>query len=199
MNTLYTKEIDGKKITKPRRNIILTKVTAVSVSPDSDETKDVNMQVFNPTHEMLIEDGWELYTAPEPTEAQLFNRAKINKIEEINRYDSSEDVNIFYIQGLPVWLDKATRAGLKLRFEAELESSKTDTVLWYEGQQFPLNLDMAMKMLYAIEVYASACYDNTQLHLANVNKLTTIEEIEQYDYRTGYPEKLRFGESEYMN
>lgn len=150
------------------------------------------MQVFNPTEEMILADGWEVYVTPEPTEAQLFNDAKRHKIEEINRYDSSEDVNIFYIQGLPVWLDKATRAGLKLRFEAELESAKTETTLWYEGQQFPLNLEMAIKMLYAIEVYASACYDNTQLHLANVNKLTTIEELKNYDHREGYPEKLNF-------
>ncbi len=37
-------------------------------------------------------------------------------------------------------------------------------------------------MLYAIEVYASACYDNTQLHLANVDALQTIEDISVYDY-----------------
>ena len=50
----------------------------------------------------------------------------------------------------------------------------------------------AMQMLYAIEVYASACYDNTQRHLSEVEKLETIEEVEAYNYRTGYPEKLRF-------
>ena len=192
MNTLYVKEIDGKKVTKPRRSIILIKVATVPVSPDSDETKDVNMQVFNPTHEMLIEDGWELYVAPEPTEVELFNNAKRHKIEEINRYDSSEDVNIFYIHELPVWLDKATRAGLKLRFEAEIAMGKTDTVLWYDNLQFPLPLEDAMQMLYAIEVYASACYDNTQLHLSNVEKLKTVDEINGYDYRVGYPEKLNF-------
>lgn len=47
-------------------------------------------------------------------------------------------------------------------------------------------------MLYAIEVYASKCYDNTQKHLANVEKLETLEEIIEYDYHTGYPEKLNF-------
>ena len=114
------------------------------------------------------------------------------KINEINHYDSSDEVNIFYIQGLPVWLDKATRAGLKLRFEAELAIGKTDTTLWYDNMQFPLSLENAMHMLYAIEVYASACYDNTQLHLSNVDKLETIDEIKNYDYRNGYPEKLNF-------
>lgn len=192
MNTLYTKEIDGRKVIKPRRNIILNVVKSIPVSPDSDETEEVNMQTFNPTHEMLIEDGWELYVAPEPTEEELFNDAKRQKIHEINNYDSSNEINIFYIQGLPVWLDKATRAGLKLRFEAELAMGRTDTTLWYDNMQFPLSLENAMHMLYAIEVYASACYDNTQLHLSNVDKLETIDEIKNYDYRNGYPEKLNF-------
>ena len=192
MNTLYTKEIDGRMVIKPRRNIILNVVKSIPVSPDSDETEEVNMQTFNPTHEMLIEDGWELYVAPEPTEEELFNDAKRQKIFEINNYDSSNEINIFYIQGLPVWLGKATRAGLKLRFEAELAIGKTDTTLWYDNMQFPLSLENAMHMLYAIEVYASACYDNTQLHLSNVDKLQTIDEIKNYDYRNGYPEKLNF-------
>jgi hypothetical protein len=192
MNTLYTKEIDGRKVIKPRRNIILNVIKSIPVSPDSDETEEVNMQTFNPTHEMLIEDGWELYVAPEPTEEELFNDAKRQKILEINNYDSSDEINIFYIQELPVWLDKATRAGLKLRFEAELAIGKTDTTLWYDNMQFPLSLENAMHMLYAIEVYASACYDNTQLHLSNVDKLETIDEIKNYDYRNGYPEKLNF-------
>lgn len=192
MNTLYTKEIDGRKVIKPRRNIILNVIKSIPVSPDSDETEEVNMQTFNPTHEMLIEDGWELYVTPEPTEEELFNDAKHQKIIEINNYDSSDEINIFYIQGLPVWLDKATRAGLKLRFEAELAIGKTDTTLWYDNMQFPLSLENAMHMLYAIEVYASACYDNTQLHLSNVDKLETIDEIKNYNYRNGYPEKLNF-------
>jgi hypothetical protein len=58
--------------------------------------------------------------------------------------------------------------------------------------QFPLTLENAMKMLYAIELYASACYDNTQRHLAEVNKLENIQDILEYDYKTGYPEKLNF-------
>lgn len=68
----------------------------------------------------------------------------------------------------------------------------TETVLWYNGVSFPLNLDYAMKMLHAIELYASKCYDNTQAHIASVNALVDLESINSYDYRTGYPEKLRF-------
>jgi phage tail sheath gpL-like len=81
---------------------------------------------------------------------------------------------------------------LKLRFEAELAMKEENTTLWYGNQSFTLQLNMAIQMLYAIEVYASKCYDNTQKHLANVEKLETLEEIIEYDYHTGYPEKLEF-------
>lgn len=47
-------------------------------------------------------------------------------------------------------------------------------------------------MLNAIELYASACYDNTQMHIAYVKVTEDLETLKNYDYRTGYPEKLRF-------
>ena len=173
----YTKQIDGKTVIKPQNKIVVIKD---------------GRQWFSPSHDMLMEDGWEEYVIPEPTEEELLAKAKRAKVQEVKHYDSSEEVNIFYIQDLPVWLDKATRAGLKLRFEAELAMGKEQTTLWYGNTQFPLPLSQAVQMLYAIEVYASACYDNTQAHLANIHALTTIAEVEAYDYTLFYPEKLRF-------
>lgn len=123
---------------------------------------------------------------------RTINQAINEMMESIIAYDSSDEVNTFYIGDLSVWLDKATRAGLKLRFEAEIAIGQTDTILWYNNMQFPLTLENAIQMLYAIEIYASACYDNTQRHMAEVSKLTTLEEIDSYDYTLGYPEKLQF-------
>lgn len=194
MNTLFTKTINDRSIVKPRRTIILNRIESIE-DTETGEIKEVEVQTFNPTDEMLFADGWELYVlpeTPEKTEDEIFNEEKQYIIEEIIRYDSSGEVNEFYIQGIPVWLDKATRAGLMLRFNSELALKKDTTTLWYEGHSFTLPLNTAMQMLYALEVYASECYDNTQLHLANVEKLETLEEIKEYDYTVGYPEKLNF-------
>lgn len=114
------------------------------------------------------------------------------KMSEIERYDKSSAVNQFYIGDTAMWLDKETRTGLMLRFQAEQAVGNIDTTLWANGVQYPLSLSLAVQMLYALEVYASACYDNTQRHIAAVDNLSTIEEIQSYDYTTGYPEKLRF-------
>lgn len=123
---------------------------------------------------------------------RTIEQAKIEMKSRIIGYDSSEEVNIFSIQGLNVWLDKATRSGLKLRFEAEQAMGQENTILWYNNMQFPLLVKDAIQMLYAIEIYASACYDNTQRHLAEVDRLESIEDIDAYDYTAGYPEKLQF-------
>lgn len=148
------------------------------------------MSTYNPTEEMILADGWEEYVTPtyEPTIEDYRKRKK----DEILRYDSSEEVNQFSIQEHGVWLDKATRAGLMLRFQAEQAIGRLNTTLWYEGLMFELPIATAMQMLLAIEVYASECYDNTQRHLAEVDKLETKEKIDAYDYRVGYPRQLEF-------
>ena len=148
------------------------------------------MNTYNPTEEMILADGWEEYITPtyEPT----IEDYKRDKIREIIRYDSSSEVNGFYIDGQRMWLDKATRAGLMLRLQAEQSMGKETTILWYGSHQFELPMANAFQMLYALELYASQCYDNTQRHLAAVDALESKEEIDAYDYRTGYPEELEF-------
>lgn len=116
-------------------------------------------------------------------------------LKKIANYDASDSVNQFSVGGVNVWLDKGTRVGLKLRFDAELAQGLESTVLWLEGVSFPLALtgeNNAFQMLNAIELYASACYDNTQKHVAAVGALGTCAELVAYDYTANYPEKLAF-------
>ena len=158
----YEKTIDGRVVRLSAKNIVI---------------KNGGFVTTNPTHEQIIADGWVEYIAPpkpEPTAEELLERAKENKKAEIEVYDTSPEVNRFYIADAPMWLDKETRTGLKLRFEAEIAMGKTDTTLWADGVQYPLPLSTAVQMLYALEVYASMCYDQTQAHLAAIDALTTV-------------------------
>lgn len=171
----YRKIIDGKPVIMPRNKIVVVKD---------------GKQFINPKEEVILNDGWEEYIPPvyEPTVEDL----RAIKQDEVLAFDSSDEVNAFFMQGKRMWLDKATRAGLMLRFQAEQAMEKETTTLWYEGSMFELPISNAIQMLLAIEVYASECYDNTQRHLAEVDKLETKEEIEAYDYRSGYPRQLEF-------
>ena len=160
---------------------------AVEGQVDSNDMREISAVDYTPLPNTTI-----LEVPEEVKDKAAFVRARHRLRNNIQNYDSSKEVNCFYIGDAEIWLDKATRAGLKLRFEAEVAMGAEETTLWYNNIQFPLKLEIAVQMLYAIEVYASACYDNTQRHLANLAKLTTIEDIESYDYKSGYPEKLRF-------
>lgn len=115
---------------------------------------------------------------------------KENVIKAITAYDSSSEVNEFSYMGFPLWLDKETRAGLVVRFNAEEAMGKTDTKLWAGTAGFSLSIADGRNMLNAIEYYASQCFDCTAAHKAAVEKLETIEDVVAYDYKSGYPEKL---------
>lgn len=153
-----------------------------------------DMQIFNPTEEMLLEDGWVEHKLPETnvSDEEVLAMEKEHIIDDILTYDSSPEINLFYVNDIPVWLDKATRSGLMLRFQAEKEMGVDNTTLWYGEYVFTLPVDTAVKVLYAVEVYASQCYDRTQYHINAIKRLKTVDDIKAYDYKAGYPEKLKF-------
>ena len=57
---------------------------------------------------------------------------------------------------------------------------------------FVLPVEKAIDMLQQIELYALMCYNTTQGHINAINQLETKEEIEVYNFKTGYPGKLNF-------
>lgn len=166
-----------------------------TVEHQDPETKEVTTEERTSwlCNAIEVSDKYITSMANENSESLEFHKALLR--ERILALDSSEHVNSFSIGGIKTWIDKATRVGLKLRFEAEKRLGKTETTLWQNGMQFPLPLigDVtALDMLDGIELYASACYDVTQMHLANIVTLTSVEEVKNYDYLAGYPQKLAF-------
>ena len=153
---------------------------------------DKQVEFFNEHPMVSMEEIFNMKLNDSVSDEKTLESAKESIKKLIIERDNSEEVNIFFVNDFPMWLDKSTRVGLKLRFEAEKAAEFTTTSLWYNGFQFTLPIEDAVKMLCAIEIYASRCYDNTQKHLLLVDKLETIEEVEEYDYRAGYPEYLTF-------
>lgn len=131
-----------------------------------------------------------LTTVNYPTEGNVIKKMKELKIGEIKAYDSSDNVNSFTYHGVDMWLDKDTRNGLIMRLNAEKAVGKTETTLWFGTTSFTLGIDDALQLLTLLEVYASACYDNTASHIANVEALDDVEDIFNYDYTVGYPKKI---------
>lgn len=117
-------------------------------------------------------------------------QVKQDKLQEIDTYDLSSAVNGFVLNGLLVWLDKATRVGLMNSTTIAKAAGQETTTLWLGGLKLVVDCDKAIQLLSALEMYALECFNVTASHKAAVCKLKSIEEVEAYDFKTGYPKML---------
>ena len=123
-------------------------------------------------------------------DALKLKQAKADKIAEITAYDTSSSVNGFMLNGLLVWLDKATRVGLMNSTTIAKAAGQKTTTLWLGGIKLVVDCDKAIQLLSALEMYALECFNVTASHKQAVSELTTIEEVEAYNYKAGYPKML---------
>ena len=132
----------------------------------------------------LVSEEWQ-----ERCKATL-EKAKKEKLEAILAYDTSSDVNGFMLNGNKVWLDKGTRVGLMNSIQITSDMGQDTTTLWFDGYKLEVRCDMVIMLLSSLEMYALECFNVTAAHKKAVSELTTIEEVEAYDYKTGYPKQL---------
>lgn len=123
-------------------------------------------------------------------DALKLEQAKADKIAEITDYDTSDKVNGFVLNGLLVWLDKATRVGLMNSTTIAKAAGQETTTLWFGELKLVVDCDKAIQLLSALEMYALECFNVTASHKAAVNELKSIGEVEAYDYKAGYPKML---------
>lgn len=109
----------------------------------------------------------------------------------ITAYDSSSSVNAFLLNGIQVWLDKATRVGLMNSAAIAKNMGQEKTTLWLGSYQLEVDCDKAIQLLSALEMYALECFNVTAAHKKAVSELDNIEAVLTYDYKSGYPEKLK--------
>lgn len=102
-------------------------------------------------------------------------------------YDSSEEVNIFTLNGKNVWLDSSTRLKILNRATIALNNNISVITLWFNNIKLDITPNKAIELINTVEDYASKCYDNTQTHYTEINQLKSIEACLQYDITAGYP------------
>ena len=123
--------------------------------------------------------------------AAVLSAAKTSMLAEITVYDSSSSVNSFLLNDMEVWLDKATRVGLMNSTTIAKSMGQQKTTLWLGSYQLEVDCDKAIQLLSALEMYALECFNVTAAHKKEVSELDNIEGILTYDYKSGYPDKLK--------
>ena len=135
---------------------------------------------------------WLTLTTTVPHDATaVLEAAKTDVETAITAYDSSSAVNSFLLNGMEVWLDKATRVGLMNSTAIAKNMGQEKTSLWLGSYQLEVDCDKAIQLLSALEMYALECFNVTAAHKKAVSELDNIEEVLTYDYKSGYPEKLK--------
>lgn len=128
----------------------------------------------------------------EPTADELLNIAKAKKQAEITNHDNSANVNSFIIGSLPMWLNFELRSRLKASIEAAEAKGEETMTKPFGGIDYTFPVSQWRAMVNVVEGYAGQCQAVTEGHRAAVEALTTVKKVENYDYTTGYPEKVNF-------
>ena len=131
-------------------------------------------------------------------DALKLKQAKVEKIAEITAYDTSDKVNGFILNGMLIQWSKndpnspnvEKRMGLRQNIADKVALGEENIAIWLKGMSFTMPCSQADVLMRSIENYAYECFNVTAAHKKAVSELTTIEEVEAYDYKTGYPKQL---------
>lgn len=182
----YKKEIDGKTVIKTLKEIVIRKDGRVT---------------YNPTEDMVLADGWVEYVPPTPSEPSaevLLERAKKRKLLDLYAYDESSEVNdciiVYQGQELHYWANKTERDSLKGAIRDHITLDRTDYRLDLReiGISLLIPCQLLLDMLAQLEIYAAECYNKTTDHIFAINAFSNIDELKEYKFNTGYPNKLIF-------
>ena len=142
-----------------------------------------------PTAEEISED-YQWHT--ETLDKMMLEQAKLTKTREITEYNSSENVDGFYLNGVKHWLTLDERKAAELSTKAHITLGHETTEQCMGGVFYTIPCESLIYMLAELEIYALECLNHAKRQEAEVMTLTDIEAVEKYDVTKGYPEMLRF-------
>jgi len=151
--------------------------------------EQVEFHTQNPDASIEEVLNMELTPAPQRT----LEDAKQQKIAQIDGYDKSAAVNNFILNGQDMWLTVEERQQLATQIAANEAANRENMTRWFGGISYTLPIATWKQMLNQLEIYAGDALNVTESHKAAVNALSTIEDVDTYEYRYGYPERINFG------
>ena len=167
-------------------------VTQIKIDGSQYEFKNDINELLNDNQfiaEISMKDLYELFN--------LFGGIPYNFKSYLHRknelYGQSKEVSSFYYEGSPVWLHKEERSdilnmltyGAKEVLEADAFALiLNNEIVWFDSNDL-------IELLSKLSIYSYKSKLNTLNHTQDIDKLETLKEIIEYDYTTGYPDKIR--------
>lgn len=147
------------------------------------------IRIINPTKETLKANGYEQVETE--TAEELLQDAKDRKLAELDVFNQSSEVNDFTFKGTHTWLTPSERASYNVSIDAAEALGETTITFAIAEQPLTIDIPTAKIVLAKIQRYADATFMVTVKHKAAIAALSSIEEVNAYDFTKGYPEKLQ--------
>lgn len=163
------------------------------------ETPDDYIEVDAPEDE---EEGGDIEPIPDEDVEPIIDpleQVRNEKLKALLAYDNSIKVNGFYVGEQLTWIDRDTRNTYKASIEAAELLGESSIVVPILGMILNIPIEKGKIALAKIQRYADACAIVTATHKMAISGLDSEEEIMGYDFTLGYPEKLVFDPTEYLN
>lgn len=165
----------------------------IKTTEDADENGMIMVATakyaHRPTAEEISED-YQWHT--ETLDKMMLEQAKLTKTREIKEYNSSSNVDGFYLNGVKHWLTLDERKAAELSTKAHITLGHETTEQCMGGVFYTIPCESLIYMLAELEIYALECLNHAKRQEAEVMAMTDIEAVENYDVTKGYPEMLRF-------
>lgn len=119
-------------------------------------------------------------------------RDKLNAINYLLSYDSSPEVNTFYINGDPLWINKDNRRYLRDALRASSKNGEKSFTLFANDKTYEIDIVILEEILDSVEFYAMNCLLITNKLKQRIQDAKTREEIKSILDMKKYPDKLKF-------
>lgn len=140
-----------------------------------------------------VKEVWEMALVPVPEYVRTIEDAKKEMLHAIEVYDTSSNVNSFTVNHMvSAWFTVQERLNYKQSVEAAKLLSVPELSFYIGNMELSVSPELAEGMLAQLQLYADQCFIVTKKHQIAVESLETIEEVDEYDYTVGYPDKLNF-------
>lgn len=138
-----------------------------------------------------VKEVWDMQLTPVPPRTLV--QAKAEMIQKIDEYDNSSDVNGFTVNGtIEGWFTPEERSNYRSSIDAAKLLGVSALTFFLGDMEMTVTPTQAEYMLAQIQLYADQCFIITKEHKIAVSEMTTIEEVDNYEYRIGYPNKIDF-------
>ena len=168
-----------KYIIKDASVVILTDNHKAELSKSEFNTEILNEDILQDLSFADLMELWKnLYGIPK-------NLKEVLK-KKIELYSSSSNINSFIYKDKEYWLDKNDRTSLW-----NLSNSSLGNLEIVIGDEVITISSLKLKaFLLKLEIYAYKCFVNTFKHLKASKDLLKLDDIINYNYTTGYPDKV---------